>query len=49
MKLDHGNGIEILYAHCSGYYWGRAYTSVQETVARWGGDSNGFHLHTEVR
>lgn len=52
VKLDHGNGIEILYAHCSEVLVGQGvYVRAGETVAKVGttGDSNGFHLHTEVR
>ena len=47
-----GNGIEILYAHCSEVLVGQGvYVRAGETVAKVGttGDSNGFHLHTEVR
>lgn len=52
VKLDHGNGIEVLYAHCSEVLVEQGvFVRAGETVAKVGstGDSNGFHLHTEVR
>ena len=52
VKLDHGNGIEVLYAHCSEVLVEQGvFVRAGETVAKVGstGDSNGFHLHTEIR
>ena len=50
--LNHGNGIEVLYAHCSEILVQKdAVLRAGETVAKVGstGDSTGSHLHVEVR
>ncbi len=52
VKLFHGNGVEILYAHCSEILVEKdAVIRAGETVAKVGstGDSTGFHLHVELR
>ena len=52
IKIDHGNGIEVLYAHCSEILVQKdAVIRAGETVAKVGstGDSTGPHLHVEVR
>lgn len=50
--ISHGNGLEVLYAHCSQILAAKdAVIRAGETVARVGttGDSTGNHLHIEVR
>lgn len=50
--IDHGNGYETLYAHCSELYVSEGQAVAQgEAVAAIGstGDSTGNHLHFEVR
>lgn len=52
IKLYHGNGIEILYAHCSEILADKqAVIRAGEVVAKVGatGDVTGSHLHVEVR
>lgn len=52
IKIYHGNGIEVLYAHCSEILAPEdAVIRAGETVARVGstGDSTGPHLHIEIR
>lgn len=52
IKLDHGNGLEILFAHCSQVLAEEgSVLRAGETVAAVGstGDSTGNHLHVEVR
>lgn len=52
VKIYHGNGIEVLYAHCSEILASKdAVIRAGETVARVGstGDSTGPHLHIEIR
>lgn len=52
IKLYHGNGIEILYAHCSEILAQKdAVIRAGETVAKVGatGDVTGPHLHVELR
>ena len=52
IKLYHGNGIEILYAHCSEILADKqAVIRAGEIVAKVGatGDVTGSHLHVEVR
>ena len=52
VKLDHGNGLEILFAHCSQVLAEKgSVLRAGETVATVGstGDSTGNHLHVEVR
>ena len=52
VKINHGNGIEVLYAHCSEILVQKdAVIRAGETVARVGstGQSTGSHLHVEVR
>ena len=52
VKLFHGNGIEVLYAHCSEILVLKdAVIRAGETVAQVGstGDSTGPHLHIEIR
>ena len=52
VKLDHGNGHETLYAHCSSICvtWNTR-SSVGEVIGYVGttGASTGNHLHFEVR
>ena len=50
--IDHGNGVETLYAHCSSLYVQVGESVSQgETIAAVGstGNSSGNHLHFEVR
>lgn len=52
IKISHGGGLEVLYAHCSQILAAKdAVLRAGETVARVGstGDSTGNHLHIEVR
>ena len=52
IKLYHGNGIEVLYAHCSEILAEKeAIIRAGEIVAKVGatGDVTGSHLHVEVR
>jgi len=52
VKVDHGNGVESWYAHCSAIYVsvGQAVDS-STTIAAVGstGNSTGSHLHLEIR
>lgn len=50
--IDHGNGVQTYYAHCSKLYKGvGTYVNQGETIAAVGstGNSTGSHLHLEVR
>lgn len=52
VRIDHGNGLEVLYAHCSELLVQKgAVVRAGETVAKVGstGDSTGPHLHIEMR
>lgn len=52
VKLDHGNGVVTIYAHCSSLLVSAGETVSQgEVIARVGstGNSTGPHLHFEVR
>ena len=52
MVIDHGNGIQTYYAHCSKlYYSAGAYVGQGDVIAAVGstGNSTGPHLHLEVR
>lgn len=52
VKLDHGNGITTIYAHCSSLLVSTGQTVSQgEVIAKVGstGNSTGSHLHFEVR
>lgn len=52
VKINHGNGIVVLYAHCSEVLVHKdAVIRAGETVAKVGstGESTGSHLHIEVR
>lgn len=50
--IDHGNGVQTYYAHCSKLYKGvGTYVNQGDTIAAVGntGNSTGPHLHLEVR
>ena len=50
--IDHGNGVQTYYAHCSKLYKGvGTYVNQGDTIAAVGntGNSTGSHLHLEVR
>lgn len=52
VMVDHGGGIQTLYAHCSNIYVSKGtYVSRGQTIAAVGttGNSTGPHLHFEVR
>lgn len=52
VMVDHGGGIQTLYAHCSNIYVKKGqYVSRGQTIAAVGttGNSTGPHLHFEVR
>ncbi|MCI9414322.1 MAG: M23 family metallopeptidase [Clostridiales bacterium] len=52
IKISHGGGIEVMYAHCSQILAAKdAVIRAGETVARVGstGDTTGPHLHVEIR
>ena len=52
IKIDHGNGVETLYGHCSKLYVKAGQTVSQgEAIAAVGstGNSTGPHLHLEIR
>lgn len=52
IRINHGSGVEVMYAHCSQILAARdAVVRAGETVARVGstGDSTGPHLHVEIR
>lgn len=52
VRISHGNGMEILYAHCSEVLVQKdTVIRAGETVAKVGstGDSTGSHLHVEVK
>ena len=52
IKVDHGNGVQSWYAHCSAIYVGVGQTvSPSTTIAAVGstGNSTGPHLHLEIR
>ena len=52
IKVDHGNGVQSWYAHCSAIYVGVGQTvSSATTIAAVGstGNSTGPHLHLEIR
>lgn len=52
IKLDHGNGIETIYAHCSSLLAGEGeYVRAGQIIAVPGdtGDATGVHLHFEIR
>ena len=52
VKVDHGNGIESWYAHCSAIYVGVGQTvDSSTTISAVGstGNSTGPHLHLEIR
>ena len=52
LKIDHGNGVETWYAHCSAIYVKEGKTiTAGDVVAAVGstGNSTGPHLHLEVR
>ena len=50
--IDHGNGIQTYYAHCSSLYVNAGETvTIDDTIAAVGstGNSTGPHLHLEIR
>lgn len=50
--IDHGNGYQTLYGHCSSVYVSAGeYVSQGQSIAGMGstGDSTGTHLHFEIR
>lgn len=50
--INHGGGIQTLYAHCSALYvWAGQYVNQGDIIAAMGstGNSSGNHLHFEVR
>ena len=50
--INHGNGIETYYAHCSKLYVSKGdFVSAGETISAMGstGNSSGPHLHLEIR
>lgn len=52
IKVDHGNGVESWYAHCSAIYASVGQTvNTSTTIAAVGstGNSTGPHLHLEIR
>ena len=52
VKVDHGNGVETWYAHCSAIYVSVGqYVDTSSTIAAVGstGNSTGPHLHLEIR
>ena len=52
IKIDHGNGVETVYGHCSKLYVKAGQTVSQgEAIAAVGstGNSTGPHLHLEIR
>lgn len=52
IKIDHGNGIESWYAHCSAIYVGvgqNVDTSTTISAVGSTGNSTGPHLHLEIR
>ncbi len=52
LMIDHGGGVQTLYAHCSNIYVSKGtYVSRGQTIAAVGttGNSTGPHLHFEVR
>ena len=52
LRLYHGGGMEVLYAHCSEILVQKdVVVKAGETVAKVGntGDSTGDHLHVEVK
>ena len=52
VKIDHGNGVETWYAHCSKIYTKvGAQVKAGDVIAAVGstGNSTGPHLHLEIR
>ena len=52
IKIDHGNGVQTVYGHCSALYVSNGqYVSQGEAIAAVGstGNSTGPHLHLEIR
>ena len=52
IKIDHGNGVQTVYGHCSSLYVTQGqYVSQGEAIAAVGstGNSTGPHLHLEIR
>ena len=52
IKVDHGNGVETWYAHCSKIYSSEGQKiNAGEVIAAVGstGNSTGPHLHLEIR
>ena len=52
VKIDHGNGVQTVYGHCSSIYVTQGqYVSQGEAISAVGstGNSTGPHLHLEIR
>ena len=52
VKIDHGNGVQTVYGHCSALYVTQGqYVSQGEVISAVGstGNSTGPHLHLEIR